>query len=172
VGINHTGDIAGYFRDAKDKWHGFVLRAGAFTTIDYPRAKYTEAWRINDSGQVAGRYAGADGNYHLYRLTNGQFESFDVPGAVQTAPAGYSHVGGLNNFGDIVNAYASGSPFNNLSNPNVFGNVHGVLLSGGTFTAIDPPGAVETIAFDINDGGQIVGVYADATGVHGFLRRP
>ncbi len=119
-----------------------------------------------------GRYAGPDGKFHLYRLTNGRFESFDFPGAVQTAPGAYSHLGGLNNLGDIVTAYASGSPFENLSNPNVFGNVHGMLLSGNVFTSIDPPGAVETIAIGVNDASQIVGVYADSAGAHGFLLTP
>ena len=31
------------------------------------------------------------------------------------------------------------------------------------------PGAVETNAYGINDSGQIVGWYADATHIHGFL---
>jgi uncharacterized membrane protein len=169
--INANGEIAGYYRDAKGKWHGFVLINGEFTTIDYPRAKLTEVWRMNDSGQIVGRYAESNGDFHLFRLTNGQFESFDFPGAVETAPGAYSHLGGLNNLGDIVSAYASGSPFQNLANPKVYGNVHGLLLSGGVFTSIDPPGAVEAIAIGINDAGHIVGVYADATGrAHGFLR--
>jgi len=170
--INGNGDIAGYYRDAKDKWHGFVLRANTFTTIDYPGAKYTQAWRMNDSGQVAGRYYGPGGDFHLFRLSNGHFDSFDFPGAVQTAPSAYCHLGGMNNLGEIVSAYASGSPFENLNNPNVFGNVHGMLLSGNVFTSFDPPGAVETIAIGVNDLGQIVGGYADTAGAHGFLMTP
>jgi len=170
--INSNGDIAGYYRDGK-RWHGFVLRDGVFTTIDYPGAKYTQVWRINDSGQIAGRYEGPNGGFHLYRLTNGQFESFDFPGAVETAPGAYSHLGGLNNLGDIVSAYASGSPFQNLGNPNTYGNVHGLLLSEGVFASIDFPGAVQTIAIGVNDAGQIVGAYADPTGrIHGYLRTP
>ena len=38
-----------------------------------------------------------------------------------------------------------------------------------TFTAIDIPGATLTSANDINDSGQIVGSYRDATGGHGFV---
>ena len=170
--INNHGHIAGYYRDANKKWHGFVLRNGTFTTIDYPGAKYTQVWRMNDSGQIAGRYAERDGTFHLYRLSGGQFESFDFPGAVETAPGAYSHLGGLNNHGDIVSAYASGSPFQSLSNPNTYGNVHGLLLSAGTFTSIDPPGALQTIAIGINDAGQIVGVFSNDSGIHGFLRTP
>jgi len=173
VGINDSGVVSGYFVDGKKKTHGFVLTGGTFTQIDYPGAGFTEAWRINNSGQIAGRYLGADGNHHLYLLSDGIFESFDFPGAVETSPAGYSHVGGLNNHGDIVNAYASGRPYGNLSNPNVFGNVHGLLLSVGAFSSIDFPDAGATLAFDINDSRQIVGPYADAFGrVHGYLLSP
>jgi uncharacterized membrane protein len=172
-GINDNGDIAGYYVDGKDRTHGFVLVAGRFTSIDYPGAIFTEAWKINNSGQLAGRYVGSDGNHHLYRLTNGIFESFDYPGAVETAPAGYSHAGGLNNFGDIVNTYASGTPYGNLANHNTYGNVHGLLMSGSVFTSIDPPGAVETVACGINDSRQVVGVYTDVNGRwHGYLLTP
>src|SRR4051794_5276606 len=38
-----------------------------------------------------------------------------------------------------------------------------------TFTQIDVPGAYITYAYGINDAGQIVGVFTDSTGDHGFL---
>ena len=172
IGINRSGDIAGHYLDATtDVRHGFVLHAGSFVTIDYPGASYTEAWRINDSGQVAGRYAGADGNFHLYLLSHGSFTAFDYPGALQTAPAGYSHVGGLNNFGDLASDYASSAPFEQLSK--LAGNVHGFVLSNGGFTSFNFPGANGTIVFGINDNGQVVGVYEGADGsFHCFLRSP
>jgi len=174
IGINTAGDIAGHYLDAKnDTRHGFVLHAGTFTTIDYPRASYTEAWRINDLGQVAGRYISTDDNYHVYLLSNGSFESFDYPGAVQTAPAGYSHVGGLNNLGDITSDYASAAPFQNLLRPDDAGHVHGFILSAGLFTSFDFPNSNTTLPLGMNDNRQVVGVYADVNeGFHGFLRTP
>jgi probable HAF family extracellular repeat protein len=39
-----------------------------------------------------------------------------------------------------------------------------------TFTPIDVPGAMLTVASGINDNGQIVGHFTDATGTHGFLK--
>jgi len=42
-------------------------------------------------------------------------------------------------------------------------------LSGGVYTSIDVPGADLTVAFGINDAGQIVGFYGGSTGNHGFL---
>jgi probable HAF family extracellular repeat protein len=46
---------------------------------------------------------------------------------------------------------------------------HGFLDIGGSFTQIDVPGATETIAYGINDVGQIVGFFSNSTGQHGFL---
>jgi hypothetical protein len=46
---------------------------------------------------------------------------------------------------------------------------HGFLLSGGRFTTSDVPGAIRTIAFGINERGDIVGRCADGAGFHGFL---
>ena len=39
-----------------------------------------------------------------------------------------------------------------------------------TFTTIDVPGATSTSAYGINDAGQIVGSFNNATGSHGFLK--
>lgn len=173
-GINTAGDITGYYTvnnaDNGDvNRHGFLLHAGVFTSINYPGAKYTEAWRVNDSGQVLGRYIGGDGNFHLYLLVNGTFTSIDYPGALQTAPGEFSHLGGLNNNGDMVSDYCSSGKCV-LS---TVGEIHGFLLSGGAFTALDVPGSAATVAFGINDLGNIVGAYQDSSfRIHGYLMSP
>jgi probable HAF family extracellular repeat protein len=38
-----------------------------------------------------------------------------------------------------------------------------------TFTPLDVPGVTRTLAYGINKSGQIVGVYVDQSGTHGFL---
>ena len=49
------------------------------------------------------------------------------------------------------------------------GRYHGFLLSNGTYTSIDYPNATYTSANGINDLGEIVGRWDDATGhTHGF----
>ena len=52
--------------------------------------------------------------------------------------------------------------------------IHGYLLDkDGSFTTIDVPGTNVTIALGINPSGQIVGTFADSSGVvHGFLASP
>jgi hypothetical protein len=48
----------------------------------------------------------------------------------------------------------------------------GFLLDRGRYTAFEVAGAVtQTFPVGINDRGQIVGYYDDASGLHGFLRQ-
>jgi probable HAF family extracellular repeat protein len=47
------------------------------------------------------------------------------------------------------------------------------LWNDGEFTLIDVPNSVVTIAWRINNAGQIVGFYLDAAGTtHGFVATP
>jgi uncharacterized membrane protein len=176
-GINDNGDIVGFTMDMSESLnarHGFLLSGGVFSSISFPGAGSTEAWRINDNGEIMGRYLRTgDGKWHLYSLTGGSFIPVaDFPGAAQTAPGRYSHVGGLNLQGDITSDYCSSTPCQNLSSSNVQRDVHGFLVSGGVYITIDPPGAAGSLAFGINDTGDIVGAYIDASGIHGYLRTP
>jgi len=179
-GINSAGEIAGSYVDNNgnnntggsngSKGHGFLLSGRVFTTIDFPGATYTEAWRINDNGQIVGRYQSGDGNFHVYLLTvpSGTFTSIDYPGAT-TAVGGFTQMGGLNNNGDIASDYCNSSN----CGLDTAGALHGFVLSGGVFTSLDMPGAAATVAFGINDRGVIVGGYIDSNlRVHGLLRTP
>src|SRR5205807_2150036 len=61
-GINARGDMVGVYCDAAPcvvgptGVHGFVLRDGALTTIDYPGARGTATFGINPRGDVVGAY--------------------------------------------------------------------------------------------------------------------
>jgi uncharacterized membrane protein len=182
-GINRNGDIVGSYAQnilfspntaaTNGNGHGYLLKGGVFTTIDFPGATYTEGWRIDDAGNIIGRYQTGDGKYHVYLLSNGTFTSIpDVPGAVQTA---FFEVGGFNRNGDIAAAYCSATPcpwgFQGFFKTT--GIVHGFLLKGGVYTTIDFPGATASGAFGLDSFDDTVGAYIDTSGVvHGFLRIP
>jgi uncharacterized membrane protein len=171
-GINAAGDIVGtYLQNANGggKEHGFLLHDGVFTAIDVPGASDTEAARINDNGVIAGRYRSGNGQWHLYLLVNGSFTSIDFPGAVQTVPGGFNPVCGLNNRLDMASDYCNSS----TCVLNSIDHLHGFVFSGGAFTAFDPPGAVGTVAYGINDRGYVVGGFHDANlAAHGYIRKP
>ncbi len=88
------------------------------------------------------------------RLDWGQayaYFTFDPPG-----PTTYFVVAGMNDSGQIVVRDATRSYVRAAGAP--------------TYTPIDFPGATQTTATGINNPGQIVGIYSDASGVHSFLR--
>jgi probable HAF family extracellular repeat protein len=65
-GTNERGDLVGFFvTDGCDppfgNTHGFVLRDGEFTAIDFPGARSSDAFGINDDGVIVGRYVDRSG---------------------------------------------------------------------------------------------------------------
>ena len=68
-----------------------------------------------------------------------------MPGSLGTTPLGF------NNRDQIVGFYIDGA-----------GAVYGYLLARGRFKTIDVPGFTNTVAWGINDSGQIVGGMANA----------
>jgi len=171
-GINNAGDIVGSYATGKDgavRWRGFLRRGGVYTSIEFPGASFTEAWRINDSDQIIGRYLSDNGSCHIYRLTKSNFVTIDYPGSTnRTAVGDIYPVGGFNNHGDIVSGYCNASNCE-LETTEA---LHGFVLSKGVFTSLDIPRAAGTVAFGINDEGDIVGGYTDKSfRVHGFLKR-
>ena len=96
------------------------------------------------------------------------FTTIDIPGATYISAVDRSQPYGINNSREIVGSYVDAT-----------GTGHGFHIdAGGNFTTIDVPAyfpkplccAVSTFATGINDSGDIVGYYFDATGWNGFLR--
>ena len=193
LGINRRGEIVGRFCTGPvpaqgippcsgNPHHGFLHRAAAFTTIDFPSPPNlttppgmvrTDAWGINNRGEIVGVYQSTDGRSHVFRLREGQFTTIDFPGAFDTAPDGTK--GGINSRGDIVSYYCDAIACGTSSND----DQHGFLLSHGEFTTtmnfpaitFGTPGGHDTANFGINARGDIVGMFDDANGTHGFLLR-
>lgn len=162
--INDRGDVAGWFEDDSGI-HGFLLRKGVLTILDFPGASETNAWGINNFGTVAGWWTidDADGNTiisHGFVWNNGNFKQVDLPGA------GNTFIDGINDWGDLVGLWGQ-DPTGNT------GSAFFWPKAGKQFTSFDAPfpGVVITQANDINDFRAIVGVYVDASGLgHSFLR--
>jgi hypothetical protein len=186
LGINRHGEIVGRFCTGPvpspsdmpcqgNPNHGFLLRSGAFMTIDFPGAVKTDAWGINNPGEIVGGYRDTNNKSHVFRLREGQFKTIDFPGAFDTAPDGTK--GGINSRGDIVSYYCTAL----CDQVHGFDSQRGFLLSRGEFTTtMDFPANITgplshhvTGNFGINARGDIVGYYDDASvspvRAHGFL---
>ncbi len=155
-GINDLGQVVGTYIDSAGNTHGFLRTAGNFTTIDFPGAvQGTVAGGINDRGQIVGNFGDASGITHGFLLSGGNLSTIDFPGALDTtAPFGISANGEIVGFYDDSN-----------------GVLHGFTLIAGNFSTVDFPGGFNTLAFRVNEAGQIVGRY-NLSGQHGFLATP
>jgi uncharacterized membrane protein len=162
-GINATGQVVGTYSDGT-RLYGFVDTAGTYSSIAVPGAFYTNTVGINDAGQVVGTYGNATVS-HGFVDTAGIVDNIDVPGAIYTSPFG------INDAGTVVGGYADPT---NCTDPTtcVPHGDHGFVYTAGIFDTIDVPGAYYTDVYGINDAGQIVGSYGDATGDYGFVATP
>jgi hypothetical protein len=135
-------NFAGQYTDYDGKTHGVVynLAGQSWTTIDYPGAFGTTIDAI-DKNNVVGHYW--DAYYHNY--------NFLYDGTSFTPLS--------------LQGYITGFSGRNISTAHSIYN-----LDTGIFTSLAFPGAGQntTIIFDI-DGNRIGGMYADATGKHGFI---
>src|SRR5262249_51787491 len=137
-----NGDIVGRYVKTDGTTHGFLLRAGVFTTIDVPGAIQTNVAGINSHGDIVGRHVTPDMVSHVFVLSGGVFTTIDFPVATFTGGAR------SNNRGQIAGVYTLAD-----------GVRHGFLFDDGKFAAINYPGALGTQLFDINEQGTMVGHY-------------
>jgi uncharacterized membrane protein len=141
VGINEAGQIVGWYFGPYVGIHGFLETAGSFTTIDDPSGCCAEAFGINDAGQISGTFTA--GAYHGFLDTSGSFTTIDAPGE----GAWGTDLQGLNNSGQLTGFFWDGAHWQSF------------LDSSGVFTAFAVPGATDTLAYGVNDGGSVVGYY-------------
>ncbi len=103
-GISSSGDVVGYWavndeNDEEIERHGFLLRHGTYTIIDFPGSTKTGLSAVNDEGDMLGWYDDVDGVTHAFLLRHGRFSTIDVPGAT------FTRGNALNDRGDIVGWY-------------------------------------------------------------------
>jgi hypothetical protein len=164
---------------------GFLLEKNRITDISHPDTvsavspvTQTLALKINAQGEIAGwrtlepEVAASELGF-IWR--KGRFEPVhyrgpDVPGlnpAVRYDKV--TDVMSINASGDMIGQVAWIDP----SDPHtVVGGWRAWMYQKGRFQLIDPQGSVETYPHDINEQGEVVGIYWDASANprHGFHR--
>lgn len=159
-GINAAGDIVGAYRRPGEpavNAHGYLLtRDGDFRPIDVPGHTSTIAQRITASGLVVGCRHDAD------MMTSMRGVAIDPEDQ-----AGFEE---LDAFGSMTNgAAADGNLLAGLFMDMDTNRGRGFVVDRGTFIPFDVPGSTFTAGWDVNARGDVVGVYRDARGLHGFL---
>ena len=158
VQISDEGLIAGYGYDSLGNIHGFTFTNNTFTQLDYPGANLTQPLDMSLNGlEVVGAYSLPSFPAHTiqgFMYMNGSFNEITYPGSAASA------LNGVTNAGLVVGTYIL---------PQQAGD-HVFVLNGTNFTTEDVPGAISSGAANMNDLGEIVGVYYDASNnPHGYL---
>lgn len=148
--INSKGQIVGSAQNASGLNMAFLYENGSMSTFGVAG----EATDINDQGWIAGNSDFIPGKgYHTAFIQDGGKVSY-----YPYAGTGYGSVTGFNNAGQLIGEIT----INNLS--------ASFLISDGNYTSLPSLGGGATFAYDINDGGDIVGWSATGNGgTHAFL---
>ena len=158
-GISPDGDIVGTYRIAGERSvdiHGFLLtKHGEFVRVDFPGHKNTIPQRISPDGTIYGCYHDDDTMGSMRGMAIGR------DGTAETDIEASMHNG----------ATPDGRRIAGLFTDMMTGRQDGYLLEDGVLTILRVPGSSQTAAWDMNPTGDIVGVYRNASGFHGFLFR-
>ncbi len=108
TGINNLQMKCGFFIDANNVNHGWLLNFGVLVQLDFPQSTFTQALGLNNKGQVVGAYMDAAHLTHgfVYSISSGQYTSIDEPNGVGT-----TIVNGINDAGWLVGFYGT-APIN------------------------------------------------------------
>ena len=162
-GINDHGSVIGVYNDASGNGHAFVLRGGHYASADVPGGILTVPLSINDREQIVGELvttANTNGFGYL-QAPDGTVALTTAPGSV---PQGTFFIS-INNFDQILGSYQDAS-----------GTQQNFLEAGHTFRLFNLPPRLSASFVSvqtINDRGEIVGYYKDASKVaHGFVAIP
>ena len=151
-GINNQGDVVGVF-ESLTTFGSFVKEGDGFRAITALGFDEVIASGINDAGTIVGAvYAGETSNGYIWN--NEMAEVF-------SHPDGDSELISVNNSGMLVGGVF---PENEVGRSFVF--------DGRDFIDVAFPGADETIVWDLNDAGTLVGSYFRNDQEFAFIARP
>ncbi len=170
IGIDNGGDTGGFWIDAKGVNHGFVRFNGAFTAVDDPRGAFNQILGVHN-GIAAGTYQDANMMFHAYLYNYNIAVNSSMPGGFSELPYTNAQATGLAGGRKVVGfaTDANGATHGFLATYTP-GRRVGVSTQTIATLAFPTQGVTVTQALGVNDAGEVVGQYNDATGAtHGFI---
>lgn len=156
-GVNKTGAYVGFYFGPKAVEYGFLASAQAYkpSTVKVPKATSTSIYGVNNSNVMVGQYTDSTGVNHGLMLAGSTVTKLDDPNAFSNS----TFCEGINSTNEVVCDYQDSSSM-----------YHAATWVAGTFTDIPIPGATQTVAYGVNDAGDLSGYFVDSSNVaHGFL---
>jgi hypothetical protein len=157
--VNKQGDSRGYTYNIKSGKFARVLLAGI---PNLSKSVSLTPTAINNLGDIAGFYSINGGDaIGFVKTPGGHVTKLRIHGASATQPFG------INDRGEVVGAYMTGSGNNAMTHGFTWTKAHG-------FTTVDDPHGIGTTLLNgVNDLGDLVGFYTDAAGnTDGMLATP
>lgn len=151
--LNAAGVAAGYSETA-DGYSGFVFRHGQLIPITGLSSTYSTVQGINRSGQVTGQSINASGQPASFFFSNGQVTDLGSLGDDKDGT-----------YAEAINASAQIVGLSYRAD----GNFRGFLWQAGAMTDLGTLGGDWSVAYGINDAGQITGVGYTPKTAHAFL---
>lgn len=160
-GISPAGDIVGgYWRPGEPmaNIHGYRWRAdGTFEYVDFPGQINTIPQRVLPDGTILGCFHGTDMAASMFGMV------IREGGTDSITQSASMHNGATPDLRIIAGL------FTDLTEPAPRAS-WGYVVEDGVFTRFRVPGSNLTAVWDVRVNGDLVGVYRNAAGVHGFLR--
>lgn len=157
--INRDGTIIGTYRlpgEPAVNVHGFRRTPqGEFAAADYPGHTNTIPQRILEDGTILGCRHDHDFMETMRGVVMGPNGNSEIDVFASM------HNGGTPNLRRIVGLYTN-------SDAN---RTEGYVIDDGEFKPLLVPGSRATAAWDVNPAGEVVGLYQNDSGVHGFVLR-
>jgi hypothetical protein len=159
LGINKSGEIAGYHGVTTNKGFTYQESTKVFTKENYPDSAQTQVIGISDSPvTTVGFYIDNKGTTHGFTDTKGTFTRVDFP---QKA---FNQLLGQNDVGQAVGYYSTAKDGSAPDHPYLYNEM------GGVFELLTIPNSTSAQATGINNAGNICGFFVDSNQVnHGWL---
>ncbi|MFZ5861783.1 MAG: PEP-CTERM sorting domain-containing protein [Nitrospirota bacterium] len=166
--INDSGQIVGN-AGASGGFRSFIYSGSDYTFLASPFGgpfynSETFATGINNHGDIVGTESYRSGSEERGVLVSG-----GITTSIRFPDAYITRVEGVNDAGQVVGLTGGYNIVDGL--PGSWWT-HGFVWSEGIFSTVDVPGAISTHILDLNNSGQLVGTYQDASGMHGFIATP
>lgn len=159
LGINNSGDIAGYHGVAVNKGFTYNVKTG-FTDENYPGSTMTQVIGINNEPfKTSGFYTNKRGHTFGFTDFQGTFTTIGYP------KKPFNQLLSQNDFGQTAGYYSNQAAGTQPWFPYVVGEKGGL-----TFELLTLPGSVSAQATGINNAGDVCGFTFDSAGaMHGWL---
>ena len=160
LGINNSGDIAGYHGFAVNSGFTYNVGSGSFTTENYPKAAMTQVIGINNEPfKTSGFYVLKSGKTEGFTDYQGTFLTVNYP------KTPFNQLLSQNDFGQAAGYYSTKADGSGPDHAYVYDEF------GGVFELFNIPGSVSAQATGINNSGDVCGFTIDeANNMHGWLK--